>query len=364
MDICLSSQSIILIIAKSFMQKKFTIIAGPCSAETEEQVYQTASDLKKMVNLDFFRAGIWKPRTRPGSFEGIGIIGLEWLQKIQKDLNVKVITEVGSVEHLKYLQKFNFTAFWIGARTVANPFSIQEIASACENTNISVFIKNPIFPDIELWTGAIERFLNAGIKNVFAVHRGFYPYEKTHLRNIPRWEIPIELARRFPNIKILCDPSHIAGKVEYIAEISQKAIDMNMDGLMIESHYKPASALSDKEQQLTPLQLKELLENLKFRVQKTNDNNYQTLLSDIRAKIDILDYQLIDMLEHRFKLVDEIGGLKKSQNLTILQLERWKSIIESRLDYADPNNISREFLLKILQMIHKESIQRQNDIFE
>lgn len=341
----------------------FTIISGPCSVESEEQVYNTASELNRLVKPDYFRAGIWKPRTRPGSFEGVGTKGLEWLQNIQKDYNLKVITEVGSSEHVKELQKYNINAFWIGARTVANPFSVQEIVNVCEDKDITVFVKNPIHPDIELWTGAIERFLHAGIKNVHAIHRGFYPYEKTHLRNIPRWEIPIELARRFPDLKILCDPSHIAGKVDYISEISQKAIDLNMCGLMIESHYKPTTALSDKNQQLTPMELKNMIESLKFRANVSGDNSYKNSLSDIREKIDVIDYQLIDMLEHRFKLVDEIGNLKISHNVTILQLERWKSIVESRLNYANPDNISRDFLLKILQMIHKESIQRQNEIF-
>jgi chorismate mutase len=341
----------------------FTIISGPCSVESEEQVYNTASELSKLVKPDYFRAGIWKPRTRPGSFEGVGIKGLKWLQNIQKDYNLKVITEAGSSLHVKELQKYGINAFWIGARTVANPFSVQEIVNVCEDKNITVFVKNPIHPDIELWTGAIERFLHAGIKNVHAIHRGFYPYEKTHLRNIPRWEIPIELARRFPDLKILCDPSHIAGKVEYISEISQKAIDLNMCGLMIESHYKPTAALSDKDQQLTPMELKIMIEGLKFRANVSGDNSYINSLSDIREKIDVIDYQLIDMLEHRFKLVDEIGDLKISHNVTILQLERWKSIVESRLNYANPDNISRDFLLKILQMIHKESIQRQNKVF-
>jgi chorismate mutase len=345
------------------MCKEFTIIAGPCSVESEEQIMKTASELKDSVLPDFFRAGIWKPRTRPGSFEGVGEKGLEWLENVQNEFGIKAITEVGSRDHVEKLVRHNINSFWIGARTVANPFSVQEISKAVKNTNTSVFVKNPIHPDIELWVGAIERFLNAGIKNVYAVHRGFYPYEKTHLRNVPRWEIPIELARRFPEIKIICDPSHIAGKTKYIAEISQRAIDLNMCGLMIEAHYNPTIALSDKQQQLTPIELKSMIDKLTFRNSKNIDDSYQSQLSDIREKIDVIDYQLIDMLEHRFKLVDEIGNLKKDHNVIILQLERWKTIVESRLNYANSDNISREFLLKILQMIHKESIQRQNDIF-
>jgi chorismate mutase len=345
------------------MKDKFLIISGPCSAESEEQVFRTAEELKALVNPDFFRAGIWKPRTRPGSFEGVGQSGLQWMTRIQKELGMSAIVEVGCALHLEKILKHDINAFWIGARTVANPFSVQEIVDALENKDITVFVKNPVHPDIELWTGAIERFLAAGVKNVAAIHRGFYPYEKTHLRNIPRWEIPIELARRFPDIKIICDPSHIAGKAEFLHEISQKAINLNMAGLMIESHFNPSQALSDKDQQITPDDLKILISNLDLRYPINDNSDFKTKLYELREKIDVIDYQLIDMLEHRFKLVDEIGDLKKEHNVTILQLERWKTIVESRLNYANKDNISREFLLRILQMIHKESIQRQNDIF-
>jgi chorismate mutase len=345
------------------MCNDFTIISGPCSVESEEQLIKTASELKTLVNPAYFRAGVWKPRTRPGSFEGVGSKGLVWLKRIQKEFKMPVITEAGCAEHVEKILKHDIRSFWVGARTVANPFSVQEIVNAVEDKDISVFVKNPVHPDIELWTGAIERFLVAGIKNVYAIHRGFYPYEKTHLRNIPRWEIPIELARRFPGIKIICDPSHIAGKVEFLQEISQRAIDLNMCGIMIEAHYNPELALSDKDQQITPAALKEMLSQLSYRTVKVESNDYKSSLSGLREKIDVIDYQLIDMLEHRFRLVDEIGQLKKSHNVTILQLERWKSIVESRLTYANQDNISRDFLLRVLQLIHKESIQRQNDIF-
>lgn len=345
------------------MTDKFIIISGPCSAESEEQVFSTAEELKALVNPSYFRAGIWKPRTRPGSFEGVGQSGLNWMSRIQKELGMAAIVEVGCATHLEKILKHDIKAFWIGARTVANPFSVQEIVDALDNKEVTVFVKNPVHPDIELWTGAIERFIKAGVKNVAAIHRGFYPYEKTHLRNIPRWEIPIELARRFPDIKIICDPSHISGKVEFLQEISQKAINLNMAGLMIESHINPSKALSDKDQQITPEELKTLISKLDLRYPVNDNNDFRTKLYELCEKIDVIDYQLIDMLEHRFKLVDEIGILKKEHNVTILQLERWKTIVESRLDYANNDKISREFLLRILQMIHKESIQRQNDIF-
>lgn len=346
------------------MEDKFLIISGPCSAESEEQVFRTAEELKTLVNPDFFRAGIWKPRTRPGSFEGVGQSGLKWMSRIQKELGMSAIVEVGCALHLETILKHDIKAFWIGARTVANPFSVQEIIDALENKDTYVFVKNPVYPDIELWTGAIERFLTAGVKNVAAIHRGFYPYEKTHLRNTPLWEIPIELARRFPGIKIICDPSHISGKTDFLQEISQKAINLNMAGLMIESHFNPDQALSDKAQQITPEQLKILISKLDFRYPENDNNDFNNKLYELREKMDVIDYQLIDMLEHRFKLVDELGKLKKKHNVTILQLERWKTIVESRLEYADKDKISRDFLLRILQMIHKESIQRQNDIFE
>lgn len=346
------------------MSKEFSIIAGPCSVESEEQVLLTAQKLSQTVKPDFFRAGVWKPRTRPGSFEGVGVKGLLWLKKVQTEYGIPAITEAGCANHVEKILKHGLSAFWVGARTVANPFSVQEIVDACDKKNISVFVKNPIHPDIELWIGAIERFLTAGIENVYAIHRGFYPYEKTHLRNIPRWEIPIELARRLPQVKIICDPSHIAGKPEYIAEIAQRAINLNMCGIMIETHYKPEIALSDKEQQITPDLLAKIISELSFRKLSADTSEYRNNLNDLREKIDAIDFQLIDMLEHRFKIVDEIGNLKKDNNITILQLERWKSIIESRLNYANPDNISKDFLLKILQMIHKESIARQNKIFD
>ncbi len=344
------------------MHKDFIIIAGPCSVENEEQVLKTASALKKSIKIDFFRAGIWKPRTHPCEFEGIGHKGLEWLKNVQIDFNIPVITEAGSSFHVEKILLYDIKAVWIGARTVANPFSVQEIVDSIKGNNISVFVKNPIYPDIELWSGAIERFLNAGIKNIYAIHRGFYPFQKINMRNVPRWEIPIELARRFPDIKIICDPSHISGKKEYIKEISQKAIDLNMSGLMIEAHYNPELALSDKEQQLTPDELKQLIQDLNFRKTGKENPDFLVSLENLREKIDVLDFQMIDMMEHRFKLVDEIGKLKKENNVIILQLERWKKIIESRLKYANQDHISKEFLLKILQMIHKESIQRQNNI--
>lgn len=344
------------------MKSDFILMSGPCSVESEEQVFNTAKQLKELVDPNYFRAGLWKPRTRPGSFEGVGMQGIPWLKRIQSELKLSIVVEVGCANHVETILKNSINAYWIGARTVSNPFSVQEIINSTDNKEIDIFIKNPVFPDVELWTGVIERYLNAGFKHIFAIHRGFYPYEKTILRNIPMWEIPIELSRRFPEIKIICDPSHISGKVEYIQEISQQAINLNMSGLMIESHENPQCALSDKNQQITPKRLKEILSELNFKSENSNNISYELNLEKIRKKVDIVDYKLIDILENRFNLTDEIGKLKKEHNITTLQLERWKSIVESRLKYSEKHNLSKDFLLKTLELIHKESIDRQNKI--
>jgi chorismate mutase len=344
------------------MQNDFVIISGPCSVESEGQVFETAKQLKEFVDPDYFRAGLWKPRTRPESFEGIGIKGIEWLQKIEKEFSLKVLIEVGCASHVDTILKNDFSAYWIGARTVSNPFSVKEIIEATGKKNIDIFIKNPIFPDIDLWTGVIERYLNSGFKNIFAVHRGFFPYEKTHLRNLPMWEIPIELSRRFPELKIICDPSHIAGSTKYIQEISQQAINLNMNGLMIEAHHNPEAALSDKKQQIKPVELKKILNNLSFKTNNYNNINYEKSLNKLRTEIDNIDYKIIDLLSKRFGITDEIGKLKKELNITTLQIDRWKTIVDLRLKYANSFGLSDKFVAKILELIHKESIKRQDDI--
>lgn len=337
------------------------MICGPCSAESEEQVFSTAKQLKELVSPDFFRAGIWKPRTRPGTFEGIGENGLPWLQRIQDELKMPAITEIACADHLEKIAKHNINAFWIGARTVANPFSVQEIADAAKGGNFTILVKNPINPDIDLWTGAIERLMKCGAKEIIAVSRGFYPFTKTNLRNLPCWEIPIELSRRLPQVKMICDPSHIAGDAKYIAEISQQAIDLNMSGLMVESHCCPELALSDKQQQITPAQLKQIICNLKVKSTIVEDQNFEIEIEKLRSKIDVLDYQLLDILKQRFAITDEIGAIKKSQNVAILQLDRWKSIVDSRIDYAQKQGLQTDFIKAILEEIHKESIRKQRE---
>ena len=336
------------------------LICGPCSAENEEQVLETARELKNLVSLDYFRAGIWKPRTRPDSFEGVGEIGLEWMQRVQKELEIPVITEVANASHVEKIAKYGFGAFWIGARTVSNPFSVQEIADAARGGNFKVLVKNPINPDVDLWCGAIERFQKSGFDDIIAVSRGFYPFAETKLRNLPCWEIPIELARRMPQLKIICDPSHIAGSTEYIAEIAQQAINLNMAGLMIESHCRPHNALSDKKQQLTPVEVKELVNQLRLKAPSVTDHSLEMEIERLRNKIDILDYQLIDILKQRFALTNEIGEIKRSLDVAVLQIDRWKKVLDSRSEYAKQLGISEELVATIFSEIHKESIKEQS----
>lgn len=335
------------------------LICGPCSAESEEQVQETARELKKLVAPDYFRAGIWKPRTRPDSFEGVGETGLAWMKRVQDELSIPVITEVANASHVEKIAKYGFKAFWIGARTVANPFSVQEIANAAKGFDFKIFVKNPTNPDIDLWCGAIERFQKLGFEDIVAVSRGFYPFAETKLRNLPCWEIPIELARRMPELKIICDPSHIAGDTRYIAEIAQQALNLSMAGLMIESHCCPQNALSDPNQQLTPAEVKNLIGSLKIKKSAIDDHNFEMELETLRSKIDVLDYQLIDILKQRFAITNEIGEIKKSHNVAVLQIDRWKKVLESRSKYAENIGLSRELIAALFSEIHKESIKEQ-----
>lgn len=336
-------------------------IAGPCSAESEEQVYKIGESISKFGNIDLLRAGIWKPRTRPGSFEGVGEIGLKWLVDAGKKYHLKTTTEVANATHVEMALKAGIDALWIGARTTANPFSVQEIADAIKGTEIPILIKNPINPDINLWVGAIERIQNAGINDIAAIHRGFSSFEKTKFRNIPKWGIPVELMKIFPHIPIICDPSHIGGKRELIKEISQKALDMNMKGLMIETHHIPDEALSDAQQQITPDRLNEILNQLIIRIPNPKVGN-DIILDELRDKIDNIDESIILSLSERFQLIDEIGLYKKENNMTILQVERWFEILKSRKDIGLKNGIRKEFIEDLLKQIHKESVYRQNNI--
>lgn len=337
---------------------KHIIIAGPCSAESKEQVLSTARQIKENGKVRFFRAGVWKPRTRPGSFEGIGEKALEWLAEAKQQTGLKTCVEVATPKHIKLAVESGVDALWIGARTVSNPFSVQELADALRNYDIPVMVKNPINPDIELWIGAIERIHKAGIDKIAAIHRGFYPFEKTNLRNIPKWEIPIELKTRYPNLPLINDPSHIAGDTKFIKEIVHKAIDINFDGLMIETHITPHKALSDSKQQITPEELKDLLNTFSFKKSFVLKPEQQEL-EYLREKIDSIDKQMLELLSKRMNIIEQIGEYKKNNNIAVFQLKRWKEIINQRLEFGKELNLSPEFIKQILEIIHKESIMRQ-----
>ncbi|MCD4681303.1 MAG: bifunctional 3-deoxy-7-phosphoheptulonate synthase/chorismate mutase type II [Bacteroidales bacterium] len=337
------------------------IISGPCSAESEEQLLRTARELSQIPNVRIFRAGIWKPRTRPNQFEGVGNIGLEWLKKVKQESGLLTTVEVANPKHVEEAIKHDVDILWLGARTVVNPFSVQEIAEALQGVDIPVIIKNPVNPDINLWIGALERINRAGITKLAAIHRGFYFFESSPFRNAPMWEIPIELKRLYPALPLFCDPSHICGNKDLIQSVSQKALDLEMEGLMIESHYNPDIALTDANQQITPKHLANIFSKLVIREESVT-GEFETKLDELRTEIDKLDAELIDILLHRMKIVEEIGEYKRDNNITILQIKRWSEIIKNRLAHGIKIGLNRDFLLKILQLVHKESIQKQTDI--
>ncbi len=338
------------------------IISGPCSAETEEQVMQTALELKQLNKVDILRAGIWKPRTRPNSFEGVGKIGLKWLIDAGKAIDTPVITEVANAKHVEEALKLGFTKLWIGARTTVNPFAVQEIADALKGTSIEMLVKNPINPDVNLWIGAIERFQNAGLDTVDAIHRGFSSFKPDKYRNEPMWEIALALKSEFPDIKLICDPSHIAGRRDLLAPVSQKAMDLIYDGLMIESHIDPDNAWSDAKQQITPIRLNELLDNLILRTASSNDDEFLKDLGSLRQSIDQIDREILMLIGKRMKVAEEIGTFKKAHGITILQPERWKIIQETQSIFGAKQALSPKFIKKYLEAIHQESIRHQTSI--
>lgn len=337
------------------------VIAGPCSAETEEQMLETARELKD-IGIEIFRAGIWKPRTRPNSFEGVGKKGLEWMRMVKEETGMLVSTEVANAKHAFEALKFGIDIIWIGARTAANPFAVQEIADAIQGVDIPVLVKNPINPDVELWIGALERINKAGINKIGAIHRGFSTYEDTEFRNHPQWQIPIELRRRMRDLPIICDPSHIAGKSELVFEVSQKAMDLSHSGLIIETHINPKKALSDARQQLTPSQLVDLLNRLILREPLSDDPKFLHSLEDLRRKIDIIDDELMEILGKRMKIADRIGEYKKQNNIRILQTARWDEILNRVADRGSKNGLSEEFISRLFKAVHQESINRQEKI--
>ncbi len=341
--------------------KRPLIIAGPCSAETEEQVMQTAYELAEK-DVKIFRAGIWKPRTKPGGFEGVGETGLVWLERVKKETGMYISTEVATRKHIEDALKHNIDMLWIGARTSANPFAMQEIADTLKElkADIPILVKNPVNPDLDLWIGAIERIYNAGIKRIAAIHRGFTSYEKKMYRNMPLWHIPIELKRRIPEIQIICDPSHIGGKRELIAPLSQQAMDLNYDGLIIESHCNPDHAWSDKEQQLTPDILGYVLSLLVVRDTKQTTEN----LTELRRQIDEIDNQLLEILAKRMRVSREIGQYKKEHNMPILQTVRYDEILLKRIAMAQSMGMDGDFMKTILEAIHEESIRQQVEVLK
>lgn len=339
--------------------KRPLIISGPCSAETEEQVLKTAHQLANK-GVKIFRAGVWKPRTKPGGFEGVGASALHWLQKVKKETGMYVATEVANEKHTYEAIKYGVDMLWLGARTVANPFAVQEIADALEGLDIPVLIKNPVNPDLELWVGAIERLYNAGIKRLGLIHRGFSTNDKTVYRNIPQWHIPIELKRRYPELPIICDPSHIGGRRDMIATLSQRAMDLNFYGLIIESHCSPDDAWSDKDQQITPDAIGELMNNLVIResIQTTES------LYDLRKQIDDLDNELLQLLSKRMRVSREIGQYKLEHGMSVLQTGRYSQILDDRVKQAETMGMSGEFSLKVLEAIHTESVRQQFEVME
>ena len=334
--------------------KRPLVIAGPCSAETEEQVLSTAKSIVSK-GIKIFRAGIWKPRTKPGGFEGVGAIGLQWLKRAKEETGLYVATEVATRDHVFEALKAGIDVLWIGARTVVNPFAVQEIADALRGVDIPVLIKNPVNPDLELWIGAVERILGAGLNRLGVIHRGFSSYDKKMYRNLPLWHIPIELHRRYPNLPIFCDPSHIGGRRELIAPLCQQAMDINFDGLMIESHCNPDGAWSDAAQQITPDVLDYVLNMLVIRdATQTTEN-----LKELRKQIDNIDEGLLELLAKRMRVSREIGIYKKEHNMPILQTPRYGEILENRSKMGETMDLNPEFVKKILTEIHEESIRQQ-----
>ena len=338
------------------------LISGPCGAESETQVIETAKKIAEIPQVKLFRAGIWKPRTRPNSFEGAGEIALSWLQTAKQETGLKTTVEVANASHVEKALKNNVDVLWIGARTTVNPFSVQEIAEVLKGVDIPVMIKNPVHPDLQLWIGAIERIAQVGIKKIVAIHRGFYNPRQSDFRNDPMWEIAIELRTHFPELPVITDPSHISGKKEKIQPVAQKAIDLGMDGLMIESHIHPEEALSDSQQQLKPDDLKILLEKIVFRKSYSENQEIRDSLTDLRKIIDELDEEMLLILKKRSDIIEKIGLFKKEHGITIFQLERWMEILKTRTDSAIEKKFPKDFIEKLCQLMHEESIRKQHEV--
>jgi chorismate mutase len=345
---------------QKFIHKKPYLIAGPCSAESENQLLTIAKAVE--VTADIFRAGVWKPRTKPNSFEGIGKDALSWLKTIQQETSLKVVTEVATAKHVELCLESGVDMLWIGARTTVNPFYVQEIAEALRGVDIPVFVKNPIHPELGLWLGAFERLHKVGVKQLAAIHRGFYSYEKVAFRNDPKWEIPIKLREEIRDLPIICDPSHIAGKAALVEDIAQTAMDINLDGLMIETHHNPSVALSDAEQQVTPKELNSIMNNLVLRDTKLRDKEFKGRLLNFRNQIDNFDTKIIELLDNRKQVVEHIANFKNENKLTIFQIDRWFEILNTRKENANLLGVDEQMVEEIFALIHKYSILTQTKI--
>lgn len=345
---------------QKFIHKKPYLIAGPCSAESENQLLTIAKAVEGTA--DIFRAGVWKPRTKPNSFEGIGKDALSWLKTIQQETSLKVVTEVATAKHVELCLESGVDMLWIGARTTVNPFYVQEIAEALRGVDIPVFVKNPIHPELGLWLGAFERLHKVGVKQLAAIHRGFYSYEKVAFRNDPKWEIPIKLREEIRDLPIICDPSHIAGKAALVGDIAQTAMDINLDGLMIETHHNPSAALSDAEQQVTPKELNNIMNNLVLRDTKLRDEEFKGRLLNFRNQIDNFDTKIIELLDNRKQVVEHIANFKNENKLTIFQIDRWFEILNTRKENANLLGVDEQMVEEIFALIHKYSILTQTKI--
>ncbi len=335
------------------------VIAGPCSAESLKQMRATAKGLVKSTHVKVFRAGVWKPRTRPNSFEGVGAVGLEWLKAVKDETGLLTTTEVANTEHVELCLKHGVDILWIGARTTVSPFSVQEIANALKGVDVPVLVKNPINADLGLWIGAIERLFDAGIRKLAAIHRGFSTYVETEFRNQPNWQIPIELKRRLPHLPFICDPSHIAGNRQLIEPVSQMALDLGIQGLMIESHIRPEEALSDAKQQITPKELCRMADRLKARDAALTDRELKGHIARLRAEISLVDGKIIEDLAERMKWVEEIGRLKQEHNIPVLQITRWENLLGDHLDKAAKAGLDPEFIKAVFEIIHAQAVKRQ-----
>ncbi|WP_346318599.1 chorismate mutase [Chitinophaga sp. YIM B06452] len=342
--------------------KKPLIISGPCSAETEEQTLATALALAKTGKVDVLRAGIWKPRTRPGSFEGIGAKGLPWLQKAKELTGMPTTVEVATAKQVEDALHFGVDILWIGARTTVNPFSVQDVADALKGVKIPVLIKNPINPDLELWIGAVERIAKAGIEKIGLIHRGFSSYGNTEYRNAPMWHLAIELKRRHPELPMICDPSHISGRRDILQAVAQEAIDLDYDGLMLETHVDPDNAWSDAKQQITPEKFGEMLDNITWRHERTDQKDFNTALEKLRNQINGIDDEILLLLGNRMKIAEKIGQYKKDNNITILQTNRWNEILDRGIRAGEKLGLTKDFILKYFDAVHLESINRQNKV--